>query len=218
MAPARDFSRDLGVSRDADQDEIQRAYRRLARPDHPDVNKNPAAEDRLKGISEAYGVLSDPHPRRRYDTFGPGFRQVPEGVDPRARTRSRAGARGRRGGGPRAGGPVPGPDGERVVFDTGGGPDIDLDDLLGGFFSRGRGRSPFGPGPGADQEAELVLTLEEAYRGGRRPVALDGRRFDIDVPPGVTDGQRIRLAGQGGRGRDGAPPGDLYLVVRLAPD
>ena len=104
--------------------------------------------------------------------------------------------------------------------------DIDLDDLLGGMFgSRFRpgpgGAGAPGPIPGADQEAEIELTVEEAYRGGRRSVTLssDGTRrsFDVTIPAGVTDGQRIRLAGQGGRGSDGARNGDLYLIVRIAP-
>src|ERR1700761_4272921 len=90
-SPGRDFYDILGVSKDASQEDIQRAYRRLARTYHPDVNKDPAAEDRFKGISEAYDVLSDPQTRRRYDAFGPDFRQVPEDVDPET-WRARAGA------------------------------------------------------------------------------------------------------------------------------
>src|SRR5262249_42737523 len=91
-ADRRDFYEILDVPRTATQDEIQRAYRKLARQHHPDVNKDPGAEDRFKEISEAYDVLSDPQTRRRYDAFGPDFRQVPEDVDPEAFRRSRAGA------------------------------------------------------------------------------------------------------------------------------
>ena len=91
-ADRRDFYEILGVPRTATQDEIQQAYRKLARQHHPDVNKDPGAEDRFKEISEAYDVLSDPQTRRRYDAFGPDFRQVPEDVDPEAFRRSRAGA------------------------------------------------------------------------------------------------------------------------------
>jgi curved DNA-binding protein len=208
----RDFYQVLGVSRTASQDEIQRAYRRLAREHHPDLNSDPSAEERFKDVSEAYDVLSDPQTRRRYDEFGPDFRQVPPDVDAQTWRRARAGARTRAGAGA-------GPGTERDVFGAG----IDLDDLLGGLFGgrAGRGGRGFGPVPGADQEAEIGLTVEEAYHGGRRTVTLSGgdgaRSLDVTIPPGVTDGQRIRLAGQGGRGSDGAPPGDLYLVVRMAP-
>jgi curved DNA-binding protein len=217
MAARRDFYDALGVPRSASRDEIQRAYRKLARQYHPDVNKEPTAEERFKEISEAYDVLSDPDARQRYDQFGPDFRQVPPGVDPQAWTaRGRAGPGARPGAGARRGGsPGPGPD---VWFQTGPGDDIDLDDLLGGFFGGGgRGRRGWGPIPGADQEAELTLTVEEAYRGRRRRISIDGRDLDVTIPAGVVEGQRIRLAGQGGQGTDGAAPGDLYLVVRLAP-
>jgi curved DNA-binding protein len=205
---ARDYYEVLGVPRTANQDEIQRAYRRLARKYHPDVNKDPGAEDRFKEISEAYQVLSDPKARKRYDAFGPDFRQVPEDVDPDmyARAGRTAGWRTARGR----------PAGAGVQFGFGGlGDEIDLEDLLGGIFGHGRG-----PIPGADQEAELVLTVEEAYQGGRRTITLQGpagpRTLSVMIPRGVVNGQRIRLAGQGGRGADGGPPGDLYLVVRLA--
>jgi curved DNA-binding protein len=214
MAPGGDFYEALGVSRNATADEIQRAYRALARTYHPDVNKDPAAEERFKEISEAYDVLSDPETRQRYDAFGSDFRQVPEGVDPETWSRARAGAgsgargwsgtsRQRYGGG----------------FGSSFGDDIDLEDLFGDVFGAGRRR--WGPIAGADQEAEIVLTVEEAYTGGRRSITLQGpegaRSYEVDIPAGVTDGQRIRLAGQGGRGTGSAAPGDLYLVVRIAP-
>jgi curved DNA-binding protein len=219
MAADRDFYQILGVDRTASQDEIQRAYRKLARANHPDVNKDPAAEERFKDVSEAYDVLSDPQTRRRYDAFGSDFRQVPEDVDPQAWRRAQAGARAGAGAG-RAGrgsGSGSGSGG----FSYGAGADVDLDDLLGGLFGGRAGRG-WGPVAGADQTAETSLTVEEAYRGARRSVSLAGpdgtRSLDVTIPAGVTDGQRIRLAGQGGRGSDGARPGDLYLVVRIAPN
>ena len=214
---SRDFYEILGVPRNATQDEIQRAYRKLARENHPDINSDPAAEDRFKDVSEAYSVLSDPATRSRYDAFGPDFRQVPEDVDPdtwrRGRARAGAGA-GRGAGGTRAGAGADGGFG----YGPGAG-DIDIEDLLGGIFGGRAGRG-WGPMPGADQEAELPLTVEEAYRGGRKTVTLGGggqRTFEVAIPAGVTDGQRIRLAGQGGRGGEGGPPGDLYFIVRILP-
>src|SRR5258708_22324350 len=142
MADSRDFYEILGVPRSASQEEIQQAYRKLARTYHPDVNSDPAAEDRFKDISEAYAELSDPQTRRRYDAFGADFRQVPEDVDPETWRRSRAGAGAGRAG---PGGVGPG----RGAIAAGGGPvrsaggpfgpggqDIDLDHLLGGPFRR----------------------------------------------------------------------------------
>ncbi|MET9070226.1 DnaJ domain-containing protein, partial [Streptosporangium sandarakinum] len=130
MPPARDFYEILGVPRGAGQEEIQRAYRRLARENHPDVNKDPAAEDRFKDISEAYSVLSDPATRRRYDAFGPEFRQVPEDVDPETWARARAARAGR---GTRTGAGGMGPEGFGPGVEFGEG--IDLDDLLQGLFT-----------------------------------------------------------------------------------
>jgi curved DNA-binding protein len=214
MAAERDFYEILGVSRNATQDEIQRAYRKLARAHHPDVNKDPGAEDRFKDVSEAYNVLHDPETRRRYDAFGPDFRRVPDDVDPDTWNRATAGG-GARGRGPQAR-RGPSADGS-FTADFG---DIDLDDLLGGLFG-GRAGGGFGPIPGADQEAVIDVTVEEAYRGTRRSVTLEGggqtRTLEVSIPAGVTNGQRIRLAGQGGRGSDGARAGDLYLIVRIAP-
>jgi curved DNA-binding protein len=203
---ARDYYDVLGVSRDADADELQRAFRMLARRHHPDISKAPDAEDRFKEINEAYHVLSDPETRRRYDRFGPDFRKVPEGYEGAAR--------------PREGGP-PHEDGE-WTFETGG---VDIGDLFGDLFggrAGGARRSSWTDAAGADHESELTLTVEEAYRGGRRTISLRGpggvRSYDVNIPAGVVDGQRIRLAGQGAPGRGQGAAGDLYLVVRIAPD
>ncbi|MDP9869955.1 MULTISPECIES: DnaJ C-terminal domain-containing protein [Streptosporangium] len=212
-APPRDFYEILGVPRGAGQEEVQSAYRKLARAYHPDINKDPGAEDRFKEISEAYSVLSDPGTRRRYDAFGADFRQVPEDVDPETWARARAGRGRRAGSGARAGAGA-GPGGP-----AGFGEGADFEELLEGLFGGRAGRAGrgWGPIPGADQEAEIELTVEEAYRGGRRSITVGGRRIEVNMPAGVTDGQRIRLAGQGGRGSDGAAAGDLYLIVRIAP-
>jgi curved DNA-binding protein len=214
-ATTRDFYEVLGVARSASQEEIQRAYRKLAREYHPDVNKTPGAEERFKQISEAYQVLSDPKSRARYDQFGPDWRQVPEDF---ATGGSFTGA---------------GRGGQRVRVNTGGfgsgpfrdagfgGADfVDLDSVFGGLFG-GSGYGRRVQTPGADTEAELELSLEEAYTGGRRQIKLQTpsgvRGYEVNIPAGVTDGQRIRLAGQGAAGIGGGPRGDLYLVVRIAP-
>ncbi|OAA25843.1 curved DNA-binding protein [Frankia sp. EI5c] len=231
-----DFYQVLGVARDADGDTIQRAYRKLARKYHPDINSDPAAEERFKELSEAYDVLSDPDARARYDRFGADFRRMPEGAEHWARGAGAGGGPGGRASGRAAGGfghegagGFTGFGGFREAggFRGAGGFEgfegFDFADLFGGG-ARGFARRPGGGGPvpGADQEAEIQVTLSEAYRGGRRRVALPGadgpREIEVTVPAGIRDGQRLRLAGQGGRGRAGGPAGDLYLVVRLLAD
>jgi curved DNA-binding protein len=203
----QDYYETLGVPRDASDEDIRRTYRNLARRYHPDVNKEPGAEDRFKEISEAYEVLRDPEKRERYDRFGSG-RTAGEDV---------SGAGG-------FGGGFDGGDGfEGASFDFGGG---DFSDFFDGLFSR-RGGARGGRGArssdgfamrGGDREAVLELSLEEAARGGPRRISLsDGSDFEVQIPHGVRDGQRIRLPGQGGAGSGGGPSGDLYLRVRLRP-
>lgn len=217
MADGTDFYEVLGVPRDADAEQIQRAYRTLARRHHPDVNKSPGAEDRFKKINEAYAVLSDPKSRRKYDRFGEAWRQVPDDYE---QAGARAGARA--GGGGAGFGNFGGFGGPREYSSRVGG-GIDVEDLLEGLFGQrsGRGRG-YGPSPGADTEAEITITVEDAYHGARRRITLPDpngqpRQYDVNIPAGVTEGQRIRLAGQGSSGAGGGPPGDLYLVVHLAP-
>ncbi|QIG41667.1 DnaJ domain-containing protein [Nocardioides anomalus] len=222
---ARDFYEVLDVPRGADPADIQRAYRRLARQNHPDVNKQTGAEERFKDIAEAYDVLSDPELRRRYDAFGADFRRVPPDTDPanwrQARTYAGAGASAGRGG---RWSPGPGPSGGFGAGDV--GDDVDLEDLLGGIFGGrrpgGRGWAGWGPGPvpGSDHEAEVEVSVEEAYHGTERSLTISGpdgpRTLDVTIPAGVVDGQRIRLRGQGGQGSGSAGAGDLYLVVRIS--
>jgi curved DNA-binding protein len=211
-----DYYQVLGVDRSASQRDIQRAYRKLARRFHPDINKDPGADERFKEINEAYEVLSDEKKRARYDRFGEHWRQVPEDYDgpmPGTGPFSGAGAGGRRVYvNPGAGG----------GFGDAGFAGMDFEDLLGGLFGGGFGHGRQASTPGADSEAEIELSVPEAYAGGRRRITLQtaagARSYDLNIPAGVTDGQRIRLAGQGASGLGGGPRGDLYLVVRLRPD
>jgi curved DNA-binding protein len=196
---ARDFYDVLGVERGASADEIRGAYRKLARKHHPDVNKEPGAEERFKEISAAYDVLGDPEKREKYDRFGAAWRQVDAA-----------------GGGPGFGGFEAGDfGGRRVEFGEG-----ELGDLFETLFGGAGPGAGFGGSAtrGADHEAVLELSLEEAARGGRRSIALgDGRSYDVVIPAGVRQGQRIRLAGEGGQGAGEGPPGDLLLRVRIEP-
>jgi DnaJ-class molecular chaperone len=222
----KDYYKILGVDRKATDKDIKTAYRKLARKHHPDVNKNdPKAEARFKEVGEAYEVLSDPAKRARYDQIGPDFANFPPG----------AGA-----GGPRVysdmseedlggfseffrtvfgGGGFPG--GGRVHVrhrGTGaGGGWGDLEDL----FGQAAGRAGGGSVGGQDVEAPVDLTLDDVLRGTTRTLQLDegGRRRKVEVriPPGVRDGSRVRVAGEGGPGGPGGRKGDLYLRVRIVP-
>jgi curved DNA-binding protein len=205
----QDYYETLEVPRSASAEDIRRAYRRLARKYHPDVNKEPGAEDRFKQISEAYEVLRDDEKRARYDQLGANWKA---GQDV-----SGASGFGEGFGSGDGFGDV------RVEFGSG-----DFSDFFEGLFGqRGRGRTTGTTGlggfdgfsmRGGDQEAVLELTLEEAAAGGKRRISLvDGRDFEVEMPRGVRDGQRIRLAGQGGAGPGGGPSGDLFLRVRVKP-
>jgi curved DNA-binding protein len=205
-----DYYEALGVGRGASADEIRSAYRRLARENHPDVNKDPGAAERFSEIAEAYEVLRDPEKRGRYDRLGADWRAGQDVSD----------AQGFGGGGANGFGA-----GARVDFGTGGDTDFSdfFDSLFGGgrASSRGGRRRQTGDGfafRGADHEATVELTLEEAARGGKRRFTFDdGRDYAVTIPRGVRDGQRIRLAGEGAPGVGGGPSGDLFLRVRLRP-
>lgn len=212
----QDYYEALEVPRDASEEDIRRSYRRLARKYHPDINKEPSAEDRFKQLSEAYEVLRDKDKRAQYDRFGENWKA---GQDVSAA----GGFEGFRGG---SGFPGSGDGYGDVRVDFGSG---DFSDFFEGLFGqRGHRRADGGTGRGGrfdgfsmrggDHEAVLELSLEEAAAGGKRRISLgDGRDYEVEIPRGVRDGQRIRLAGQGSAGVGGGPAGDLFLRVRLKP-
>ena len=200
----KDYYKILGVERNASEDDIKKAYRKLARKFHPDVSKEANAKEKFQEVSEAYETLRDKEKRAAYDSLGSGFRPgqdfrpPPDWFD-------------RFGGGGRS-------------DDLGG---VDLSELfesLGafgratGFGRRGGRRGASMAFPGEDYEVPVRLSLEEAFRGTERTVQLEGgRSFTARIPPGATDGQRLRLRGKGGPGLNGGPPGDLYLQIHLEP-
>jgi curved DNA-binding protein len=224
----KDYYKLLEVSKTASKDDLAKAYKKKARKYHPDLNPNDKdAETKFKEINEAYEVLKDPEKRKLYDSLGPNWKegmnfQPPPGYE----------------GGPRFGFRGAGAEG----FDIGGFSDF-FETLFGGNPRAsgrpgGRGFTQedlFGGGEryrakGHDVEADLELTLEEAYRGGSKAITLTEQVRDfrgmvtprtkslqVNIPPGVTEGAKIRLAGQGGPGSGGGPAGDLFLRVKLLP-
>ena len=191
----RDYYETLAVPRDATSEQIRSAYRKLARRYHPDINEDEDAEERFKEVAEAYEVLSDAEKRERYDRLGANWR---DGEDV-------SGAPGFEGFGRASS------DGVRFEFGDGG-----FSDFFESLF--GSARTGDVCIRGADLEAAVDLSLEEAAAGGPLRISLDdGRSFTVNVPAGVRDGQRIRLAGRGGEGIGEGSTGDLYLRVHLRP-
>lgn len=214
----KDYYKILGLERDATQDDVKRAYRKLARKYHPDVSEEPDAEDRFKEVHEAYEVLKDPQKRAAYDRLGAGWQQ---GEDFR-----------------------PPPDWDTgFEFSGGGFTGADAEHFSEFFESLFGGGGPFGdfhPGGGGghggyrmrgrDHHARVRVRLEDAFHGTSREVHLAVPRMDpqghvstgertlrVRIPAGITEGQQIRLAGQGGAGSQGGPAGDLYLEVEFEP-
>ncbi len=211
----KDYYKIMGVAREATQDEIKRAYRKLARKYHPDVSKEPDAEARFKEVGEAYEVLKDPEKRAAYDRLAAGGYQGGEEFRP-----------------------PPGWD-AGFEFRGGGFTDGDAAHFSDFFESLFGGGSPFGHGAGRrggvrmrgeDRHARIRIGLADAYHGATRTLSLQVPEVDpqgrvitrnhslnVKIPAGVTEGQQIRLSGQGAPGLGGGPAGDLYLEVSFEP-
>jgi curved DNA-binding protein len=212
----KDYYKVMGVARDASQEDIKRAYRKLARKYHPDVSKEKDAEAKFKELQEANEVLKDPEKRAAYDQLGPDWRPGQDFRPPPDWGKGFEFSRGRGGEGP-----------------------AEFSDFFSQLFGSG---SPFGQGRGTgragrgysaagqDHVARVDVDLEDAFRGGTRTIDIrspeisaDGhvvvkpRTLRVSIPAGVTEGQQIRLAGQGSPGIGGGPPGDLFLEVAFKP-
>jgi curved DNA-binding protein len=222
----QDYYEILGVPRTASEADISKAYRKLARHYHPDVSKEKGAEEKFKQLAEAYAVLKDPEKRKRYDALGPNWHAGEEFTPPPGWQEVHFAFPGRGRGKGRA----------PFGFAGGGGGFSNFFDLLFGEGLRGFGGRATRPEPGSwftreqVQEADLTISLEEAYRGGSKSLVLqtveygpDGtvrpvsKRYEVKLPPGVTEGSRIRLAGQGSIPPSGGERGDLFLRVHVAP-
>jgi curved DNA-binding protein len=207
----KDYYKILGVDRNAEEKEIKKAYRKLARRYHPDVNPgDKAAEEHFKDINEAYEVLSDPDKRGKYDQLGSSWQQWQRtGRDPSGFDWSQWFSGAQR------------PGGVRVEYRDLG----DLGDLFGSrgfsdFFQSifgGTGAPQARPRRGQDYTQPVEITLEEAFQGATRMIQKDGRRLEVKIPPGVMTGSKVRMAGEGSPGIAGGTSGDLYLEVNVLP-
>lgn len=192
---SRNYYDVLGVARNADDDEIKRAFRQKAKQYHPDANPDsPTAEARFKEVNEAYEVLSDDEKRSAYDRFGENWQQY-QGFN----------------------GQHPYANGGEASF-------TDVSDIFESFFGGAGGRrggfhrSADFPRPGQDIEQAVTISLREAYEGAQRIVSKGGRDITVQIPRGAATGTKVRLAGEGQPGSNGGSAGHLYLIVTVSPD
>ena len=212
-----DYYKILGVDKNASQDDIKKAFRKLARKYHPDLNPNdPSAKDKFQEINEANEVLSDPEKRKKYDEYGEHWKHADE-FEAQKKARQHAGG----GGGGFSG---VGGDGGSYWYssvgegfsggDAGGFSDF-FESMFGHRGGGGRGNAGF---RGQDFNAELHLSLRDAARTHKQVLNVNGKQVRITIPAGVADGQVIKLKGYGGEGINGGPAGDLYITFKIAED
>jgi len=211
----KDYYKVLGIEKSATPEQIKKAYRKLARQHHPDVNPNDqGAEQKFKELIFFFNVPATTEKRKKYDQFGADWQ----------RYQQQPGGGAGRGGQPGGGG---GFDWSQYTQGQGGGGGSsfgegeDFSDFFGSLFGNMGGGARAGgsrPGAGQDYQAELELSLEEAYRGGPRTITVNGKNLRLIIQPGVANGQTIRLRDQGGPGRNGGPSGSLLITFHIRPD
>ena len=212
-----DYYKILGVDKNASQDDIKKAFRKLARKYHPDLNPNdPSAKDKFQEINEANEVLSDPEKRKKYDEYGEHWKHADEfEAQKKARQHTGGGGGGFSGFGGDGGSYWYSSDGEGFSGGDAGGFSDFFESMFGHRGGGGRGNAGF---RGQDFNAELHLSLRDAARTHKQVWNVNGKQVRITIPAGVADGQVIKLKGYGGEGINGGPAGDLYITFKIAED
>lgn len=197
------------MSRQASEEELKKAYRRLAKKCHPDMNpNNKSAEEKFKALNQAFQVLGDPKKRQMYDELGEDAEKIGFDEKKAAAFREYKAAQ-QNGGGRRRGMPF-----EGVNFEGAEGGNFDFESILGQMFGQARNR---GPKKGDDYSMKATVTLGEAVTGVERQVQVNGQRLTVKIPAGVETGSQIRVPGHGAPGERNGPPGDLFIQTELLP-
>lgn len=212
-----DYYKVLGVERNASQDDIKKAYRKMARKYHPDLNKDdPNAKDKFQEINEANEVLSDPEKRKKYDEYGEHWKHADE-----FKAEREAYQRAQQSGGQSA--YWYSVNGDDFMGGFGRGNASGFSDFFEQLFGHGASAGRSGRGynmmsRGGDIEAQMNLSLREAAVTHKQTFSVNGENLRITIPAGIADGQMIKLKGHGEKGSNGAPDGDLYITFKIAPD